>query len=110
MNARDNLVTVLEVACLTADRSPEEQRALLAVALRLDLERGAFVQANYRNGAKPDGPRLMARVEGSYEPDGPRVKPTKAQLDQWTRLMERWYPCPVCSEPMGAHGLNDRCP
>ena len=109
MSHRDNLVTVLEVACLTADRSPEEQRAMLAVALKLDIERGAFVQANYRGNLTPVAPCLVKMVTDTSEPSAAVVL-TVGQSSQYARLQAKWRPCEKCSEPLGAHGLNNRCP
>lgn len=105
MSARiDDEALVLEVACLVEDRAPEEQRAMLATALRIDAERSAFVSANYRGDRLPIKPYLTARVEGTYEPsEGKRVALSVAQLQRWERMMARWNPCDECGAPVGAH-------
>ncbi len=53
MSRLDRLSIVLDVACLTVDRSPVEQRAMLALALRVDLDRGAFTMTNHHLRARP---------------------------------------------------------
>lgn len=107
MTNTDQLVTVLEVACLTEDRSPGEQRALLALALRLDSDRGAWMAHN------PDlaPPTLVAHVEATYDPSsGKPVSLTAAQREKYNRLCARWSRCRACSLPMGMHYADDVCP
>lgn len=112
MNKLDVLVNVLDVAMLTNNRSPGEQRAMLDLALELDKERGAFVSTN----PNPMPPNLVADVEATYETEGRRVTLTKAQREQYDRLRDRWSWCKGCGYPKGAHGSGDtadghpRCP
>lgn len=47
MTARDDLATVVEMACLTEDRSDAEQRALLRVARRVDEDTNANTVGNH---------------------------------------------------------------
>lgn len=48
MSARDDLATVVELACLTEDRTDAEQRALLRVARRLDEDANANTVGNHK--------------------------------------------------------------
>lgn len=111
MTASNELGIVIKLACLTEDRAPDEQRAMLAVALRLDTELGEFVGTN----RELQMPRYVGWVQNTYSPsEGKRVDLTKSQREKYDRLLERWAMCPTCNWPMGAHGLtNDdrpRCP
>ncbi|HVJ95347.1 MAG TPA: hypothetical protein VNC41_00790 [Acidimicrobiia bacterium] len=99
MTTMTNEETVLRVACLTEDRAPDEQRAMLAVALRLDLDFGAFVTGN----RELRHPCLVALVEDTYQPTGARVTLTSAQREQYGRLAERWEKCDECGWPRGMH-------
>lgn len=108
MNKTDVLVKVLEVACLTEDRSGDEQRAMLALALELDKERGAFVLTNYY----PAPPTLVAHVEATrslVDNDRP-VSLTAQQRAQYDALRARWVPCGKCGWPEGMHYADDWCP
>lgn len=107
MSINDDLALVLTLASMTEDRAPNEQRAMLAVALRLDLDRGAFVVGN----RELQRPRWVRHVAATYDPsDGKPVGPTKSQAEQYARLTERWSLCDECGYPMGAHYADDRCP
>lgn len=46
MSNLDDLVTVIRLACLTEDRDPDEQRALLRLAVRCDTEWNAPTVTN----------------------------------------------------------------
>jgi len=106
----DNLtmmVTALDVACMTEDRSPTEQRALLDLALKLDKERGAFVSTN--KAVHP--PTLVAHVEATYDPSfGRTVSLTSGQREQYNRLLAAWSRCTVCGWAMGMHYADGECP
>jgi hypothetical protein len=82
----DELAAVVELACQTADRSPKEQRALLATALRLDLNRSAFVVTNH----DPVRPYLFQLADETYNPDGKPVKPSKQQTEKLARRVAEW--------------------
>lgn len=107
MSRSDELVvTVLDVACLTEDRTPAEQRAMLAVALRLDKERGLFSGTN----PKPLMPCLVAHVRLTYNPsEGKRVDLSPAERRQHETLLAKWEACESCGEPVGAHPAQG-CP
>lgn len=102
MSRDDELALVLEVACQVEDRAPEEQRAMLGLALRLDVKRGRFTVTNHA----PRRPELVYRVMESCA-----LSPmfTKAQQQRFNRLTKAWEPCPDCKEPLGAH-TADGCP
>jgi hypothetical protein len=70
----DDQVLVVQLACLTADRAPAEQRALLNIAKRAELELNSVTTRNLRaRGADASPSWLVDDVEGSYEPtDGQR--------------------------------------
>lgn len=107
MSELDRLGTVLDVACQTEDRTGAEQRAMLDLALRVDLDRGKFTTTN----PKPAPPEYVARVVATWHPSaGRRVALTRAQLEQYRSLAGRWVTCPTCRCPMGAHYENERCP
>ena len=103
MNA-EQLATVVRVACLTEDRDPAEQRALMDVAHHIDLERSS---SSYR---KPHPPELLKLVVATYETEGRRVEPPAAMIAQQDRLEALWRRCDRCSHPMGWHYQHDRCP
>ena len=106
MTRREQLATVIDVACYTEDRTPSEQRALLDLALQVDMERGAFVTGN--GGLAP--PTLVSHVEATYEPStGRRITLTTQQRKQYDALLRRWRICDECGWPHGAHPL-DGCP
>lgn len=99
------LTEVLSIACLTEDRAPGEQRAMLDLALILDMGRGAFLH----NNRELYPPTLVAHVEATYDPGkGVRqVSLTKAQREKYARLLERWARCDRCGWPAGMHYGND---
>lgn len=59
MTALDDMTLVVELACLTEDRTDEEQRALLRVAARLDREANRFTTTNRRSGPASRLTRLV---------------------------------------------------
>lgn len=108
MNKTEVLVKVLEVACLTEDRSGPEHRAMLDLALELDKERGAFVVSNHY----PAPPTLVAHVEATrslVDNDQP-VSLTEQQAKQYDALRARWRRCAQCGWPEGMHYADHRCP
>lgn len=48
MTALDDLELVVSLALLTEDRSPQEQRALLRVAVRIEADRNSTTSENMR--------------------------------------------------------------
>lgn len=111
MTVTDDLVLVVELACLTADRDPVEQRALIATALRLDRERGKFTAKAIEQGtAHP--PVLVDQVVATYGPEPDAGRPanlTTAQTAKLEKLREAWEPCETCGRPRGVHPA-DGCP
>jgi hypothetical protein len=105
---RDELQTILELACLTNDRDPKEQRALLNLALRLDQDFGAFTTWNHDRRS----PHLVDLVEETYQPEegSRRAKLTTAQQGMMSRLTARWIVCEKCDRPYGEHYADDKCP
>jgi hypothetical protein len=82
VNQTDELALVIELACQTADRSPQEQRALLATALRVDVQRSRLVIGN----PNPVRPYLFEQAVETYDPDGGKpVRPAKGQLAKLNR-------------------------
>jgi hypothetical protein len=76
----DELAIVIELACLTEDRTKEEQRALLHIAQRLDKKRAKQVVTN----PHPVKPYLERRVESTWDPQEawePRPARTKTFED-----------------------------
>jgi hypothetical protein len=78
VNQTDELAAVIELACQTADRTREEQRALLATALRVDVKRSLHEVTN----PEPVRPWLFALAAETYL--GP-VKPSRAQREKFAR-------------------------
>lgn len=103
----DALGLVIDLACLTEDRAPDEQRAMIEVALRLDCDLGAFTVTNRE---RMQAPRYLKRVCGTYNPsEGRTVRPTTQEARRYETLDQRWRLCTECKLPMGGHG-PDRCP
>lgn len=94
--------TVLRVACLTEDRSSDEQRAMLAMALMLD---GDF--ATYRPGKQePRYPELTRLVEETYAPEGRRVNLTAQQREALAAMEHRFDECSDCGVVMYRHAIQ----
>lgn len=92
MTNDEALALVIELACLTEDRSGEEQRALIDVALALDLKRGTLGTVTNKD---PKRPTLTRHVVETYGPDGlgnPRrpVGLTAPQEAKLAGLEQRW--------------------
>lgn len=87
MRGADELALVVQLATLTEDRSPDEQRALMAVALRVDKERSRFTVTN----PMPIRPYLFQDVLDTYEPgEGRPIGAGKANLGKFRRMVERF--------------------
>lgn len=77
MTALDDLETVVSLALLTEDRTPQEQRALLRVAVRVEKERNASTTRNMRVRFGQSPCRLVDVVEAGQDvslPGADRVK------------------------------------
>lgn len=106
MTKRSDEEIVMTVACLTEDRDPAEQRAMLAVALRLDGALASFSTSNPE--AHP--PRYVNMVDETYMPaDGKRVEMTGAQRAAYQKLVDKWTGCDECGAPAGVHPAEG-CP
>jgi hypothetical protein len=90
----DDLRAVIELACLTEDRSNDEQKALLRLAVKCDREANRLTATNNRTG---EAWRLHRLVEGTRElidDQKPVVlkADVRAKLDQkadnWDRFHE----------------------
>lgn len=107
MAAIDDVALVVELACMTNDRAPDEQRALLRVALRTDIERSRFTITN----PNPIEPFLTDLAIGTYAVStGRRVTLTAQQRKQYEAMAGRWVRCENCGLPDGAHYEKGRCP
>lgn len=107
MKRREEEEAVLLVACLTEDRAPDEQRAMLAMALRLDKDWGEFTNMNTDRRS----PCLTRLVEATYDPsEGRHVSLTSQQRGDLDRLEAKWQACERCGNPVGVHYADDRCP
>lgn len=88
MTAHDDLVEVVRLACLTADRSDVEQRALLRVAERLDRAANRDTTTNQRSGPAS---RLYREAEATRElVDDQRPQAKQATLDKLDAGAARW--------------------
>lgn len=87
MRGVDELALVVKLATETEDRSPDEQRALMAVALRVDKDRARFSVTN----PVPIRPYLFQDVLDTYEPgEGRPIGAGKANLGKFRRMVERF--------------------
>lgn len=87
MRGVDELALVVELACETSDRSTDEQKALLSVALKVDCDRAKWLTSN----SEPVRPYLFDRAEDTYEPDsGRRLRTPKGQRTKLDRQIERY--------------------
>src|SRR5262245_23593198 len=98
----DELATVLQVACLTEDRTGDEQRAMLHLALKVDMDRAAF-----RWQSNPQVPKMVWEVEQSYSPSsGRRVGLRAPEREQLARLHAKFVPCAACGVRQGDHAVQ----
>lgn len=87
MRGVDELAMVVELACETSDRSTDEQKALLSVALKVDCDRAKWLTTN----SEPVRPYLFDRAEDTYEPDsGRRLRTPKGMRTKLDRQIERF--------------------
>jgi hypothetical protein len=70
MTARDDLLAVVLLACETGDRTPTEQRALLCVAERLELDLNGCGSDNLRARRGEPACRVVDRVVESWVGEG----------------------------------------
>ena len=100
----EQLETVLHVACLTEDRSGDEQRAMLDLALKVDKERASFASSNPR---EPQVPIMVWTVEHTYQPsEGRKVGLRGEQRKQLEALHAKFVPCAACGVRAGDHPLK----
>lgn len=91
MTARDDLHLVVELACVTGDRTPAEQRALLNVAMKVELDLNAGTSRNLRQRGRDAIPsRLVDLVESTYEPEGRAVSLSVKDRDRVERQRARF--------------------
>lgn len=107
MNA-DQVAVVLRVACLTEDRAPDEQRAMLDLALWADTQRARFTTLTRRQTpqTRSDGPQyptLTREVEDTYQPEGKPMRLAAPQRETLTRLEAKFDECTTCGVMRGAH-------
>lgn len=117
----DLWATVIELACLTEDRDPSEQRAMLEAALWVDNERARFLSRK----SAPVVPFLTLLVDASYNPaeddpddetlfgNSPKkkvkrrpVELTTAQRNQLEKLHAKFKACERCGVWKGWHAVE----
>lgn len=88
----DQLRTVVEVACLTADRAPAEQRALLAAATHVENDLNKATNRNLARRADQPACTLVDLVESTYDPadEGRPVAVNAAVRAKLERRRQRW--------------------
>lgn len=101
MTALDDLANVVDVATENRNRTKEQQRSLIEVALTIDIERGKITRWN----TQMCRPRFVAQVMATH--DG---EPTAAQTKRIRTVYAEWVRCKTCDLPLGAHFADDRCP
>ena len=100
MNADDTLAIVVSLASEVEDRTPTEQRALIDVALGVDVRRGKFATSN-PHPVRPFLTRLVL--------EGQEVGLTAAQVKRHGALLARWVVCESDGLPAGMHTLGMSC-
>ena len=84
MTALDDLTTVLEVACLTEDRSDQEQDAMLRVAAKADSQLNAQVVTNKRDGGASRLYEMVAETrDGPPRTNAKTAAKLEAQAQRW---------------------------
>ena len=83
MSRADREATVVGLAMLTDDRTDDEHRALLEVAISVDKRRAAWTVTN----RAPIRPYLFQEVIDSAPSRRP---PPRAMLDAYARLLDRY--------------------
>jgi hypothetical protein len=100
----DELALVVDLACETSDRSPDEQKALLSVALKIDCERAKWLTGN----STPTRPYLFDKAESTYDPDsGRRVRTPKAMRSKLERQIGRYEEGLAAREVLSVRGVED---
>lgn len=91
MSVLADLRSVIELACLTEDRSDNEQRALLRMALRCDLDSNKLTVTNHRDRTQP-AQRLLALAYQSRElvDDQKPVSLKPEEEARWHRHVDAW--------------------
>lgn len=91
MSVVRDLRTIIELACLTEDRSDVEQRALLRMALRADNEANRLTVTNGRDRAEAAW-RLLSLVESTRElVDAQRPVSLKREIEvRWQEHVIAW--------------------
>lgn len=91
MSVVRDLRATIELACLTEDRTNEEQRALLRMALRADNQANKLTVTNGRDRTEPAW-RLLALVYSTRElVDDQRPVSLKADVEaRWLAHVEAW--------------------
>ena len=90
MSRFDDLECVVRLACLTEHRDSDEQRALLAVAARVESELNKSTTRNMTARWGQPASTLTDLVEDTYVPEGRRVSLPKATREKLVRRRERW--------------------
>jgi len=113
----ETIATVIHLASLTEDRAPEEQRAMIELALWVDNERARFLTGH----PAPVVPHLTVLVDATYHPadedDTERlfddVAPTRraveltaAQREHLEKLDRKFVPCERCGVLAGWHAVQ----
>jgi hypothetical protein len=86
VTALDDLTTLLELACLTEDRTDREQDAMLRVAAKVDTQANALTVTNRRSGPAS---RMYFEVAQTRDPDQPTRMNAKT-ADKLRAQAERW--------------------
>lgn len=91
MSALTDLRCLIELASLTEDRTDGEQRALLRLALRVDLDANKLTVTNRRDRTEPAW-RLVGVVLGTRELiDGQHeVSLSTQDARRWLQSVEQW--------------------
>lgn len=85
MSAAENLAVVLDLACLTEDRTNQEQDALLRVAARVDAQRNALVGTNKRTGPASRLYFVVAQTRDAEQPTRSNAKTASKLAEQAAR-------------------------
>jgi hypothetical protein len=91
MSVVRDLRAVIELACLTEDRSDNEQRALLRTAMRADNEANKLTVTNGRDRTEPAW-RLLSLVYSTRElvDDQKAVSLKPIEEERWEKRVKGW--------------------
>lgn len=91
MSVLTDLRAVIELACLTEDRTDAEQRSLLALAMKADNEANRLTTTNSRPRTEPAW-RLLSLVYSTRElVDDQKPVFLKADMeDRWDKRVKEW--------------------